>query len=297
MDVAELGVPIPSPEAGDPDDVATALETANALWGIGQRQEALRLLRRAAETAEDSGNDLRSVRLARAAADVATQLQAEVTAAAARSVTRPPPPPSASVPPREPTTSRTKPPAPAAPAQSTSPRVAPSPPKAPPAPSATARPRSIGPTPSMRPTPPSATAKKEPAKTEVARADPAPLVSVKPSKSTPAPAPDKIAKSTPPAQAPAPSRTPKSTPAPPKATAASVPDKTAPGPAPDSAQAWHAVRVSIKVSARDPNLFVVRRLENGNQAPPGTRQALVMLLDPDTDFGALVSGELESPKR
>ncbi len=51
-----------------------ALETARALWSKGQSLESVRWIQRAAENAESSGDDLRAVALARAAAD----LRAEV---------------------------------------------------------------------------------------------------------------------------------------------------------------------------------------------------------------------------
>lgn len=65
---------LPRAEATDPADVATALETAHALWAKGQSLESVRWIQRAAENAESSGDDLRAVALARAAAD----LRAEV---------------------------------------------------------------------------------------------------------------------------------------------------------------------------------------------------------------------------
>ncbi len=71
----------------------------------------------------------------------------------------------------------------------------------------------------------------------------------------------------------------------------SKPPSAAPPAQPSSTDEWQAVRVSIKVSARDPSLFVVRRLENGKAPPAGTRQALLVLLDPATDLGAVVSDE------
>jgi hypothetical protein len=60
---------IPNPQEADSDEVRWALETARSLWANDAR-EALRWLRRAAETASDAGDDMRSVQLARAAADL-----------------------------------------------------------------------------------------------------------------------------------------------------------------------------------------------------------------------------------
>ena len=72
--MAELSPNLPRVEAGDAAEVALALETARALWSKGQGLESVRWIQRAAENAESSGNDLRAVNLARAAAD----LRAEV---------------------------------------------------------------------------------------------------------------------------------------------------------------------------------------------------------------------------
>ncbi len=68
-------VEFPLPGPGDPEDVAWALETAGALWARGDAREAVRWLRRAAETASDAGLDGRAVALARVAADLTTELK------------------------------------------------------------------------------------------------------------------------------------------------------------------------------------------------------------------------------
>ncbi len=65
----------PAPSANDAEPVSLALETASALWGKGDVREALRWLRRAAETAGALGDDLRAVGLARAAAELTAELQ------------------------------------------------------------------------------------------------------------------------------------------------------------------------------------------------------------------------------
>jgi len=72
---------LPEVEPRDPEAVAIAIETARALLRTGDRQDALRWLRRAAERAEEAGDDARAVKLARSAADLSTALQ-----------TMPPPP-------------------------------------------------------------------------------------------------------------------------------------------------------------------------------------------------------------
>ena len=75
--MADISPNLPRAEAGDAAEVALALETARALWSKGQGLESVRWIQRAAENAESSGNDLRAVTLARAAAD----LRAEVSVA------------------------------------------------------------------------------------------------------------------------------------------------------------------------------------------------------------------------
>jgi hypothetical protein len=75
--MSDLSTNLPRAEAGDAAEVALALETARALWTKGQGLESVRWIQRAAENAESSGNDLRAVALARAAAD----LRAEVSVA------------------------------------------------------------------------------------------------------------------------------------------------------------------------------------------------------------------------
>ncbi|WP_437616158.1 hypothetical protein WMF20_20655 [Sorangium sp. So ce834] len=66
--------PIPPPHDEDDEDVHWALSTATALWGRGEREEALRWLRRAAEQASDANADLRALELFKAAAEVAQKI-------------------------------------------------------------------------------------------------------------------------------------------------------------------------------------------------------------------------------
>jgi hypothetical protein len=73
--MADISTNLPLTEASDAAEVSLALETARALWAKGQVLESVRWIQRAAENAESSGNDLRAVALARAAAD----LRAEVS--------------------------------------------------------------------------------------------------------------------------------------------------------------------------------------------------------------------------
>ncbi len=75
----------PSPEATDPEDVVWALQTAGTMYARGDVREAVRWLRRGAEAAGESGNDLRALALARRAADLAATHQVQPSV--------PPPPP------------------------------------------------------------------------------------------------------------------------------------------------------------------------------------------------------------
>jgi len=81
---------IPSPEQADPEPVQSYLTLARTVLARGDAREALRHLRRAAEGADDAGSEQRAVELARAAADLATELGSSVT---------PPPAPVTQVPP------------------------------------------------------------------------------------------------------------------------------------------------------------------------------------------------------
>jgi hypothetical protein len=65
---------IPSSERNDPEPVRSSLALARDDFERGQVRDALLHLRRAAESADDAGNELRAVALARAAADLATEV-------------------------------------------------------------------------------------------------------------------------------------------------------------------------------------------------------------------------------
>ena len=68
---------LPEVEPRDPEAVAVAIQTARALFHTGDRLDALRWLRRAAERADEAGDDTRAVNLARSAADLSTELQSK----------------------------------------------------------------------------------------------------------------------------------------------------------------------------------------------------------------------------
>jgi hypothetical protein len=70
---------IPSSERNDPEPVRSSLALAHADFERGEIREALKHLRRAAEGADDAGSELRAVALARAAADLATEVGTSLT--------------------------------------------------------------------------------------------------------------------------------------------------------------------------------------------------------------------------
>lgn len=62
----------PNSRVDDPDDVADALEVARTQWNRGDRPEALKWLRKAADTAFDQGFDERGLELSKTAADLSS---------------------------------------------------------------------------------------------------------------------------------------------------------------------------------------------------------------------------------
>ena len=85
MSVSNDGASIPEVVAADLDDTRWALDTASTLWSQGDRREALRWVRRAAEAAAEGEQDSRALELAKAGA--------ELRAAGDLPRTLPPPPP------------------------------------------------------------------------------------------------------------------------------------------------------------------------------------------------------------
>jgi hypothetical protein len=261
MDPTTSAASLPSPEATDPSDVSVALEAARALWENADTDEALRWFSRAAEAAEQAGNDRRALELARAVADLKDGLAANAGAVPAAPVAKsatPPPPPSArkSLPPAPPLV-RLRPPPEAAPAKS-----------APPAPSMRPRPaeaapaKSAPPPPSMRARPPEAAAGRSVSVSP-------PLPQAKPPSERP-PAPAMVEKPEPSVASPAQrAKLPyEEVPTPAKVEKAAPTAKMA---TPDE----ESLRVSVKSSVRDPDLLLVRVLRRGQVVPSGCHEAFL----------------------
>src|SRR4051812_30682552 len=87
-------IAIPSPSRADTETVITALETAAVFRSKGDSREAMRWLRRAAESAGEAGDDERALSLSRIVADLHEELDAEPPQKVAAS---PPPPPSSRI--------------------------------------------------------------------------------------------------------------------------------------------------------------------------------------------------------
>jgi hypothetical protein len=212
---------IPSTERSDPDSVRSSLARAREEFERGELREALKLLRRAAEGADAAGSDLRAVALARAAADLATEVSASMT------------PPPVSV-------------------------------------DANAATRSSGVTAAAAPF----------------HGNPAPEVA-----STSSPGSTSASIVTAPPTAAPPTVAPRSSGVAPSPTVrvsldASLQDLLSTG---------RAVKVAIKRSARDEGLYVVRT-EEAHAHGLGTREALIVLLEPDQDFFTGAGADSAEPR-
>jgi hypothetical protein len=87
---------VPESAKDDHADVVEALDIARSLWDKGERRDAIRWVRRAAEAADEAGETARVATLARAAADLEEAAPATPTSQT-RPASRPIPP--TSVPP------------------------------------------------------------------------------------------------------------------------------------------------------------------------------------------------------
>lgn len=274
----------PNVEAGDAEDVVLALETGRALWGQGDPREAVRWLRRAAEHAEESGNDLRALSLARVAADLTTMMQTVPAVAPSDEFAdktemdaRPPKPsslpPKLPTPPERPTASR-RPPPPSAAGSSPSSSMAAAKPVTP-------RP------PSVTPKPPPAVAPKPPgvngaAGNGASATNGAARASLPPARNSALPR--------------RPSTVPGTVAAPPSAPTASRPNG-APRPSGVTAESpvlQHvnakrraAVRVAVSQGANGGGGLRAHILDEGESVPEGAIEALLVPLDPNADLLAL----------
>jgi hypothetical protein len=64
--------PVPPATKDDAEDVSWALSTAEAMWTRGDKNDAVKWIRRAVESASEAGADDRALELAKAAADLAS---------------------------------------------------------------------------------------------------------------------------------------------------------------------------------------------------------------------------------
>lgn len=157
--------PIPPARKDDTEDVAWALSTAEAMYARGDRGDALKWLRRAAEAASEAQADDRALELAKAAADLASLIGPST------SVPPPPPPPPMASRPPPPVQSHPPPPVQSRPPPPVQPSRPPPPPPSqsrlpPPPPSSRPAPVAAAPTPAPTPaagTRPRAAARSAPA--------------------------------------------------------------------------------------------------------------------------------------
>jgi len=99
---------VPEVRDDDPEDVSDKLSIAAAMWGRGDRADALTWVRRAAEAASDADQDMRALELAKAASELASLAEAAAKPPSAA----PPKPMSAAPPPAVPETPAAGPPGP-----------------------------------------------------------------------------------------------------------------------------------------------------------------------------------------
>jgi hypothetical protein len=269
-------IAIPSPSRADTETVSTALETAAVFRSNGDSREAMRWLRRAAESAGAAGDDERALSLSRIVADLHEELDTLV-AQEATPYPPPPPPPSARA---------ARPP-------SSSPRAS-----HPPAPSArsarppSVRPPSVLPRPSQAPRPsarPSyAGAARLPSSAAPARLAAIPALPPEPeavpaSPGVPSEAEPLSASTAPPEPA--------SVSAPPAASMSAPPAASMSAPPPEPARvsslssppttgARHAARVQVAISTTKVGMLEVRLLAEGESARLGSSEAFLIMLDP-----------------
>lgn len=309
-----MRIEFPQVADGDTDDVRWALETAVAMWTQGDARGALRWLKTAAETASEQGADMRSLSLAKAAAELRNALDAAPEAAAPEA-----PPASAAPPTPEPANTATAGPSSAVPPTprpaSAGPPPRPAHAEAPPGPPPAPPPSGKGSVSLRSPTPRRALPKPPPPKSQRAPAapespspappPPRPAINPEPAESTQ----EVVVQKSPPlpfvAQPPAepvapdsaPTSTPSALPHDDRETLVQpiqsghldmfegVPTGTPPPPIDTgSARAiqHQAVRVSIHPLEDQPGVFLTQILAEGAPAPRGGAEALLVALTPQT---------------
>lgn len=235
-------IDIPRPSGADVENVVTALETAAIFGAKGDAQEAMRWLRRAAESAGDAGDDERALSLSRLAADLQDELSGT------QPVASPTPSPSA------PSPRLSYPPPPSS--RAARPSVAP---RSSQVPRPSSRPTSVG---ASRP--PLALVPSQPVPAEPA-----------PAAIEPTPAPAEAAAAPPLDLTPAPTAM-LEAPAPPELTPPPVSARAAAS----STGARHAARVAVAISTTKVGYLEVRLLAEGEAPRVGASEALLVMLDP-----------------
>lgn len=261
----QQAIEMPTPSGADTETVITALETAAVFRARGDRQEAVRWLRRAAESAGEAGDDHRALSLSRAAADLHEELEGSVAQQAQEQAppVLPAPPSSraARSPSASPRTSHPPPPSARGARPSSSPRT------------------SYPPRPSSRPSylsgarPPTSTQPPQPSAAPKIEATPEIDVHAQPKADTPQPPPLPV-ESVRPTLAPVTS-VPDSEPAPTPSSRASVT-----GPARTGARI--AARVAVTISTTKAGVLEVRLLAEGESPRIGSSEAMLVMLDPAT---------------
>jgi len=253
----------PSIEKGDSDDVRWALETAGAMWDQGEKGDSLRWLKRAADSASDEGEDIRSVGLARSRAELRSYLDLSGVAAAAAATSTPAKKKPASAPPATPASASS---GSAAPADAGAAKRPPPPKRSAPAGAATPPPAQSAPaaaaaSPSAKPSAPAAAAAATP---------PTPNMDDQPTLQKPIRAEDlalqlqeRLAQQGAPGDGAAPAET------------AGIPTKLA---------KHQAVRVALQPVEGLPGVMLARPLGEGEQPGTGHQQALLVALDSNVDL-------------
>jgi hypothetical protein len=236
-------IDIPAPAGADNETVSTALETAALFRAKGDGQEAMRWLRRAAESAGEAGDDERALSLSRVVADLHDEL--ERPPAPSPAAPYPPPPSARAAQPGASGFRTSHPPPPSS--RLSRPPLSSTRASTPPRPSA--RPSYSRP-PSVRPM----------AETPAPSSAPSPAPSPAPSLAVSVAEPARVV-TLPSVAAPAPSAPP---------SVAALPTKGA----------RHAARVAIEISTTKPGVFEARLLADGEAPRIGSTEALLVLLDP-----------------